>query len=177
MAQRATSLGPKPSLFYLFLFLFFFCFLVFVFARKKEPVPPPKRAFLCIFFCVSPCFSLAFFGLPPFSHYLSVSLSCYFFVSFLSVFHFRVWFLLSLFVFCFFVSRCFFVFIFFLFFVLFCFESSCWISFCFASCFLVVVVLCFLFRYFVVLFLIFGNLSKTSLKNGNWKNGHFDKKN
>ena len=32
MAQRATSLGPKPSLFYLFLFCFFlFYFFVFFF--------------------------------------------------------------------------------------------------------------------------------------------------
>ena len=66
MAKRATSLGPKPSLFdfvfclfVLFCFLFvclFFCFLVFAFARQK-PVFPHKRAFLCIL-SVSPFVSL-----------------------------------------------------------------------------------------------------------------------
>ena len=48
MAQRATSLGPKPSLCYLFVF----CFFLFLF--------------------------LSFFELPPFSRSLSLSLSCYF---------------------------------------------------------------------------------------------------
>ena len=42
-----------------------------------------------------------------------------------------------------------------------CFESSCLISFCFASCFLVVVFFLFLFVWYCV---IFGYLSKTSLK-------------
>ena len=99
MAQRATSLGPEPSLFYLFLFfcfpffvfLFFLpphlalnppyficfclffvfvCFLVFAPARKKL-VSPLKRACLCIF-SVSPFVSL----LPCFTFsFLSLSLS------------------------------------------------------------------------------------------------------
>ena len=50
MAQRATSLGPKPSLFYLF-------FFVFASARKKPLFSPLKRAFLCTF-SVSPFVSL-----------------------------------------------------------------------------------------------------------------------
>ena len=54
---------------------------------------------------------------------------------------------------------------FFLLVVLFFFESSCLIYFCFASCFLVVVVVFFVFVALVVcIFLIFGYLSKTSLK-------------
>ena len=57
MAQRATSLGPKPSLFYLFLFfLVFFVSLSLLLLAKLFP-PPQKRAFLCIF-SVSPFVSL-----------------------------------------------------------------------------------------------------------------------
>ena len=57
MARRATSLGPKPSLFYLFLFFFvfsfflflfslFFVFFVFASARKKTCFPPKKGIFV-----------------------------------------------------------------------------------------------------------------------------------
>ena len=64
MARRATSLGPKPSLFYLF--LFFFCFLFFLgffvfplslLLLDKTLLSPLKRAVLCIF-SVSPFVSL-----------------------------------------------------------------------------------------------------------------------
>ena len=106
MAQRATSLGPKPSLFFCFLFIFAVLSLPLI----ENPVFPLKRPFLLFIFCVSLCFSLAFFGLP-FFHFLvfvslSLSLSCYFLYSLLPVSHVNFWFLLfviGLFVF---VSRC-----------------------------------------------------------------------
>ena len=68
MAQRATSLGPKPSLFIIIsiifnlscFFLSFLCFLI-----QKKTVFPWKGIF-CLFLSVSHCFSLAFFGLPLF---------------------------------------------------------------------------------------------------------------
>ena len=66
MAQRATSLGPKPSLFF-FVFLLFF--LVFVFfgggcflGGFKGQVRWPKRAtslVLLLFFCCFPFFVFA----------------------------------------------------------------------------------------------------------------------
>ena len=91
----------------------------------------------------------------------TLSRSCYFLSSFLPVF---ICFSGSCFFFSFCLllgSRCYFVFLFLLV-VLFCFESSCLISFCFASCFLVVV---FCFCCFGICnFWIFGYLSKTSLK-------------
>ena len=77
MAQRATSLGPKPSLFYLFCF-FFFCFLFFLFfffflggfkGQVRWPKGPPHLAlnppyvfcffffvFLSLFLIEKPCF-------------------------------------------------------------------------------------------------------------------------
>ena len=67
VAQRATSLGPKPSLFYFFCFYFFgfcfllfFCFPVFAFARKNLVFPTKEGHFLCMFFffSVSPFVSL-----------------------------------------------------------------------------------------------------------------------
>ena len=76
MAQRATSLGPKPSFYFFFYFLFcFFCFPFFVLNRKKKPVFAPKKGNFCLFICVSLCFSLAFLGLPlffPFSFFVSL---------------------------------------------------------------------------------------------------------
>ena len=63
MARRATSLGPKPSLFVFvlfvfFVFLFFFLFLSFLclIERPCFPPPPKKRAF-CVFFSVFPFLS------------------------------------------------------------------------------------------------------------------------
>ena len=155
MAQRATSLGPKPSLCFCL-----FCFFVFLsLFLIEKPCFPHKNGHFSLFICVSLCFSLAFFGPPPFSVSRSLSLSCSFLSSFVPVFHFCFWFLLLLSVYLLFLSSCSFVFIFFLLVVLFCFESYDLICFCFASCFLVVVVLFFLLWYF----LIFGNQSKTSL--------------
>ena len=85
MAQRATSLGPKPSLFsfcFFFFFVFFFAFLSFFFNRQKTCFPPKKGHFLFIF-SVSLCFSLAFFGPPPFLPFLSFFVSLLFFSFFL----------------------------------------------------------------------------------------------
>ena len=142
---------------------YFFVFVCFPFIVKKEPVfLTPKKGKFCLFICVSLCFSLAFFGPPPFlSLSLSLSLSCYFLSSFLPVFA-SVSGSCFFFLFCLLLgSRCYFV-VSFLLVVLFCFESSCLISFCFAPCFLVVV-FCFLLWYFVFLSTYQKHLSN------NWK--------
>ena len=95
MARRATSLGPKPSLF-VFLFLFCFCFVFFLFffggfkgqvrwpegpphlalkfLIEKKPCFPTKKGifwFISVFPFLSP---LTFFGLPRF-HFLFLCLS------------------------------------------------------------------------------------------------------
>ena len=89
MAQRATSLGPKPSLFYLF--LFFWCFFVVFFVSlsllllEKTLFSPLKRAFLCIFsvcpfVSLLPCFTFSFFFVSLSSSFLFPS---FLFLSFL----------------------------------------------------------------------------------------------
>ena len=92
MAQRATSLGPKPSLFFCFcfflFFVFFFAFLYLFFQLTKKPVFPLKKDHFLFIFSVSLCFSLAFFGPPPFLPFLFLCLSRLFLSSFLPVFHF-----------------------------------------------------------------------------------------
>ena len=100
MARKATSLGPKPSLFVfvvfvLFFVLFFvcflFCFLFMVFLYNKPGFPPGKGIFclFSVFLFLSP---LAFFGLPSFSVSLSLflflCLSLFFISFFLLVFPF-----------------------------------------------------------------------------------------
>ena len=102
MARRATSLGPKPSLFvFLFLFcfcfvfvLFLFCFCFFLlpflslFLIEKNLFFPLKRAFFGLF-SVFPFLSpLTFFGLPFFTFSFSVSLFCSCLSFFLLVFLF-----------------------------------------------------------------------------------------
>ena len=75
MARRATSLGPKPSLFG-FLCLFF-CFLIpflSLLFNTKNLVFPREKGILFIF-SVSPSFSLSLFWPPSFSVSLSLSLS------------------------------------------------------------------------------------------------------
>ena len=95
MAQRATSLGPKPSLFIIF-FCFFglLLFLSLLCNTKKTCFPPRKGHFLFILECL-PLFLLSFFGAPPFSISLSLSLSFLLFClfSFLSFFFAFFWFL------------------------------------------------------------------------------------
>ena len=194
MARRATSLGPKPSLFsfcfffFLFLFFFFFFFFLCLFLlcfKLKNPVFPPKKGNFCLFICVSLSFSLALFGPPPLSPF-SFFVSLFFSFFFLPSFHFCFCFLLFLFVF---FASCLvqdFILLSFLFLlvVLFCFESSCLISCCLASCFLVVVVFCFC-CFHILLFLKIGNLSKNMSEKFGYckkaknekctKKGHFDK--
>ena len=78
MARRATSLGPKPSLFCLVFSCFFFFVLFFCFF-------PLEKGIFRLFLSVSLCFSLAFFGLPLFQClFLCLSLVLVFLSSFLS---------------------------------------------------------------------------------------------
>ena len=66
MAQRATSLGPKPSLFIIFLF-FLVClssFPFFALYYKKNLAFPLEKGIFGLFLSVSLCSSLVFFGLP-----------------------------------------------------------------------------------------------------------------
>ena len=88
MAQRATSLGPKPSLFVFLFFGFWFfsllCFLCFL-IDKKPVFPPRKGHFLfSMLLFLSP---LTFFGLPLFLFpFLCLSVALFFLPSFLSFF-------------------------------------------------------------------------------------------
>ena len=128
-------LALNPPYLICFSFLFFFCFLVFAFARKTL-FSPQKGHFLCIFFCVSLCFFLAFFELPDFSLSLCLSL---------------VLFLLPSFLFFIFVSGSCFFFLF----LLLCFKML----FCFccfaASCFVLNHHVGFLFALHLVFWLLF----------------------
>ena len=86
--------------FLFFVFCFFICFL-FCFSfwvSNRKTVFPLKKGIFCLFLSVSLCFSLAFFGPPPFSLSLFLSLSCSFLSSFLPVFHFFFLVLVFLFV-------------------------------------------------------------------------------
>ena len=125
MAQRATSLGPKPSLFSFsfLLFLFFPCLPFFVSFNKNNLCFPPKKGHFWFLFECLPLFLFSLLGPPPFSISLSLSLSCSSLSFFLSVSHFCIWFMLFLFVwFGFFVSSCSFVFL--LFYLLSCFVLN-----------------------------------------------------
>ena len=96
MAQRATSLGPKPP---------YFCFSLFLsllFIRKSRFFPTQTRAFLFVFECLH--FFLLAFWPPPFSplfHFLflclflslSLSLVLFFLPSFSSFLFAFFWFL------------------------------------------------------------------------------------
>ena len=165
MAQSATSLGPKPSL-----FLFVFCVLFFAFLSSlsiENPVLPLKRAFLFIC-CVSLCFSLAFLWPPPFFHFLFLCLSlvCLFFLPSCFSCQFLV------------LAFCFAL-----------FASSFKMLFCFAVLILSCFVLNHNLRYvsdlhfflllllllFVLLVVVFGCLSKTPLKHWILQKRHDEK--
>ena len=90
MAQRATSLGPKPSLFVFFLFLgfLFFSLLSFLcfFNRQKNLFFPLEKGIFCLFSMFLFLSPLTFFGLPLFLFlFLCLSLALVF-LTFLLVF-------------------------------------------------------------------------------------------
>ena len=107
MAQRATSLGPKPSLCsFCFFFVFFIAFLSLLFFNRQKPVFPLEKGIFCLFSMFLFLSPLTFFGLPLFLFLLlCLSLSLVFLSSFLSFF------LLS---FCFLFVSCFYLFFMFL---------------------------------------------------------------
>ena len=90
MAQRATSLGPKPSLFVFFVFwvlVFFFALLSLFFLIDKKPVFPPRKGHFCLFSMFLFLSPLTFFGLPLFLFpFLCLSVALFFLPSFLSFF-------------------------------------------------------------------------------------------
>ena len=73
MARRATSLGPKPSL-----FVFFFVFFPFFALTTKKPGYSPRKGHFCLFLVFLFLSPLAFFGLPLFL-FLFLCLSLFFF--------------------------------------------------------------------------------------------------
>ena len=87
MARRATSLGPKPSLF-VFCFFFFFWFLSSLCLQyTKKTLVFPKKGIFCIFLVFLFLCPLAFFGLPLFQFlFLCFSVVLFFLRSFLSLF-------------------------------------------------------------------------------------------
>ena len=87
MARRATSLGPKPSLFIIYCFWGLFFPFLSLLCNTKNLVLPLEKGIFCLFLSVSLCFSLAFFGLPLFQFFfLCLSLRLVLFPSFLSFF-------------------------------------------------------------------------------------------
>ena len=87
MAQRATSLGPKPSLFvFVAFFVLFFCFWFFVLFfwlfNTKNTLFSPRKGYFCLFSVFLFLSPLAFFGLPLFV-FLFHCLSFFFFSFFL----------------------------------------------------------------------------------------------
>ena len=150
MAQRATSLGPKPSSFFAF--------------NRKKPFLPSKKG-ISVYLSVFLCFSLALNLASPFSpsSFFACLLSFYFFLPSC----FSCQFLGFAFCFCF---VCFFfqdVLLFLFFCLLFCFVWNHYIIYCLALhlVFLLLLLLfCCVFALIFSYFLIFGYLSKTSLK-------------
>ena len=80
MARRATSLGPKPSLFVFVFFGFFFWFSVFF--NTKNLVFPLEKGIYCLFSVFLFLFPLAFFDFPLFL-FLFPCLSLFFFSFFI----------------------------------------------------------------------------------------------
>ena len=109
MAQRATSLGPKPSLFSFFFGFCFFSLLCFLcFLIDKNPVFPLEKGIFCLFSMFLFLSPLTFFGLPLFLFlFLCLSVVLFFFPSFL------------VFLFCFIFVSCFCLFLSFSFFIAF----------------------------------------------------------
>ena len=101
MAQRATSLGPKPSLLVLFV-CFVFLLVFFVFRNEMKNLFSPQKGHFLFIFSVSPFVSPSLFS-SPFSLSLSLSLLLPFLSLFLLVF-----FLLLSFAVCLFLSLSFF---------------------------------------------------------------------
>ena len=98
------ALNPPYFLFVFFFVVCFFAFLSLLVIEKKLFLPL-KKAILCVCFLCLPLFLFSLFWASPvftFSFFVSLSLSlslplsCYFLSSFLSVSHFRIWFLLFL---------------------------------------------------------------------------------
>ena len=85
MARRATSLGPKPSVFVLF--VVFFCWGFFSLFLIEKPCFSPWKGHFFVYFQCFPFFLPSLFWPPPFSLSLALSLSFSFFLpSFLSFF-------------------------------------------------------------------------------------------
>ena len=82
MAQRATSLGPKPSLFVFLVFLFcsLFCFFWLFNTEPKTLFFPPEKGFFIYFQCFSFFLPLPFWASLFFC--VSFSVSSFFFFSF-----------------------------------------------------------------------------------------------
>ena len=174
-AQRATSLGPKPSFYVSSFLLFCFCFCSpFFVLNRKSLFSPEKRQLVFICLCF-PLFLFSLFWASPFlpflflclslSLYLSLSLSLVLFFrpsfQFFSMFCF--WFLLFLFVLFASWLKMLFSFFFFFFCLLSCFVLNHHVWYIFAL-HLVFLLLFFVFVALVFCnFFIFGNLSKTSL--------------
>ena len=166
MARKATSLGPKPSLFLFVCFVFFFPFLSLLLLEK--PVFPPRKG-IFVYFESPPLFLLSLFWPPPFTVSLSLSLSCFFS------------FFLFVFPFCFLLVPCFLSFILFL---------SSWLLFherdnikrfncklflfinplyfCFLSCFSLKSV--FVFVFFLIFSFVFFNINVVGFKKHKLKN-------
>ena len=101
MAQGATSLGPKPSLFIYFCCFFgFFCSFPFFAFNRRTLFFPLKRAFFVYFLCFSFFLPQPFLTSPLFCFSFSVSLSLSLSCSCLSFF-------LLVFIFCFLFVSCF----------------------------------------------------------------------
>ena len=173
VAQRATSLGPKPS--FLFVFVFFFCYLLsflrfpFFDLNWKPCFLLPRKA-IVVHFSVFPFVSLLpFLGIPLLhclficlSLSLSLSISLVFFSFLASCFSCQflvLVFVIGLFAFCF--KNCFSPGL------LSCFVLNHNLRFVFILHLLLLLLSLFLFccfHIFCLFFLIFGYLWKTSLK-------------
>ena len=81
MARRATSLGPKPSFFFVCCFVCFFGFGFWLFNTNK-PCFPPEKGIFCLFSVFLFLSPLAFFDLPLFL-FLFPCLSLFFFSFFI----------------------------------------------------------------------------------------------